>query len=81
MGNGITHVFSQNNFAVTLVDVSQQQLNKAIATIGKNMDRQVAKGSLTEAKQSALFNLTTHTTCRPINAAQFFSLFHLKLHG
>ena len=63
MGNGIAHVFAQNNFKVTLVDVSQQQLDKAIATIGKNMDRQVAKGSLSEeAKQVALANITTITT-------------------
>lgn len=63
MGNGIAHVFAQNNFKVTLVDVSQEQLDKAIATIGKNMDRQVAKGSLSEeAKQVALANITTITT-------------------
>ena len=63
MGNGIAHVFAQNNFKVTLVDVSQEQLDKAIATIGKNMDRQVAKGSLSEeAKQVALANITTINT-------------------
>lgn len=63
MGNGIAHVFAQTGFKLTLVDVSQEQLNKAIATIGKNMDRQVAKGSLTEeAKQTALQNITTLTT-------------------
>ncbi len=60
MGNGIAHVFAQNDFLVTLIDVSQEQLDKAIATIGKNMDRQVAKGSLTEeTKQNALANLAT----------------------
>ena len=63
MGNGIAHVFAQTNFNVTLVDVSREQLDKAIGTIGKNMDRQVAKGTLTEeAKTSALANITTHTT-------------------
>ncbi|WP_207492866.1 3-hydroxyacyl-CoA dehydrogenase family protein [Aridibaculum aurantiacum] len=63
MGNGIAHVFAQNDFQVNLIDVSQEQLDKALATIGKNMDRQVAKGSLTEAaKQKALSNLTTNTT-------------------
>jgi 3-hydroxybutyryl-CoA dehydrogenase len=63
MGNGIAHVFAQTDFTVTLVDVSQEQLDKAVATIGKNLDRQVAKGSLTEeAKTKALANITTLTT-------------------
>ena len=47
MGNGIAHVFAQNGFSVTLIDVQQAQLDKALATIAKNMDRQVAKGTLT----------------------------------
>ncbi|MFT3933752.1 MAG: 3-hydroxybutyryl-CoA dehydrogenase [Chitinophagaceae bacterium] len=62
MGNGIAHVFAQNGFAVTLIDVSQTQLDKAIGTIGKNLDRQTSKGSITEAdKQVALNNLQTAT--------------------
>ena len=47
MGNGIAHVFAQNGFTVSLVDISQEQLNKALATIGKNFDRQIAKGNST----------------------------------
>jgi len=47
MGNGIAHVFAQNNFQVTLVDIHQAQLEKAIQTISKNLDRQLAKGSIT----------------------------------
>lgn len=63
MGNGIAHVFAQTGFTVTLIDVSQPQLEKALATIGKNMDRQVAKGSLSEdAKQAALANISTNTS-------------------
>jgi 3-hydroxybutyryl-CoA dehydrogenase len=63
MGNGIAHVFAQMGFTVKLVDVSQEQLNKAVATIGKNLDRQVAKGLLTEEnKQTALHNITALTT-------------------
>ena len=63
MGNGIAHVFAQNGFAVNLIDVSQEQLNKAISTIGKNFDRQIAKGSISEdVKQQALGNITTITT-------------------
>ncbi len=63
MGNGIAHVFAQNGFTVNLVDVSAAQLERALATIGKNLDRQVAKGSLTEEqKQATLKNLTTVTS-------------------
>jgi len=62
MGNGIAHVFSQNDFAVNLIDVSAQQLEKAIQTITKNFDRQIAKGTITEEqKQKALSNITTLT--------------------
>lgn len=63
MGNGIAHVFAQSGFNVSLVDVSQDQLNKAIATITKNFDRQISKGSITaDVKESALKNIITHTS-------------------
>jgi len=63
MGNGIAHVFAQNGFAVTLIDVNAAQLEKAVATISKNLDRQVAKGSLTEEQKSAaLNNISTNTS-------------------
>ncbi|MBL7708560.1 MAG: 3-hydroxybutyryl-CoA dehydrogenase, partial [Chitinophagaceae bacterium] len=39
MGNGIAHVFAQHGYTVTLIDISQVQLDKAIATISKNLDR------------------------------------------
>jgi 3-hydroxybutyryl-CoA dehydrogenase len=62
MGNGIAHVFAQHGYSVKLIDISQPALDKAIATIGKNLDRQVAKGSLTDAEKTAtLANLSTHT--------------------
>lgn len=62
MGNGIAHVFAQNNFSVALVDVHQASLEKALATIGKNLDRQVSKGTLTEeGKASTLANIQTFT--------------------
>ena len=62
MGNGIAHVFAQTGYSVHLVDVRKESLDKALNTIGKNLDRQVAKGSLTEeAKQSALANIQTFT--------------------
>jgi 3-hydroxybutyryl-CoA dehydrogenase len=62
MGNGIAHVFAQAGFKVTLIDVSAEQLAKAIATIGKNFDRQIAKAALTEDdKKNALDNISTAT--------------------
>lgn len=63
MGNGIAHVFAQTGFTVTLIDVNAIQLEKAIATISKNLDRQIAKGSLTEEQKTAtLNNITTNTS-------------------
>jgi 3-hydroxybutyryl-CoA dehydrogenase len=60
MGNGIAHVFAQHGFNVTLIDVSQPQLDKAIATIGKNLDRMVAKEVISkEKKDETLANITT----------------------
>ena len=63
MGNGIAHLFAQYGFKVNLIDVSEKQLAKALETIGKNLDRQVAKGALAPAaKESTLQNLTTMTS-------------------
>ncbi|MBL7828594.1 MAG: 3-hydroxybutyryl-CoA dehydrogenase [Saprospiraceae bacterium] len=53
MGNGIAHVFAQNGHEVTLVDISASALDKALATISKNLDRQVAKEVISEAQKSA----------------------------
>ena len=53
MGNGIAHVFAQYGYQVTLVDVAQTALDKALATVGANLDRQVKKGLLTEAEKAA----------------------------
>ena len=62
MGNGIAHVFAQNGFKVSIVDVSLAQLDKAIANISKNFDRQIAKGAATEEqKKTALANITIHS--------------------
>ena len=63
MGNGIAHVFAQYGFQVTLTDISQPQLDKALAQIGKNLDRQVSKGTLTEEqKQATLGRIVTNTS-------------------
>ncbi|MDZ4839711.1 MAG: 3-hydroxybutyryl-CoA dehydrogenase [Bacteroidota bacterium] len=60
MGNGIAHVFAQYDYKVTMVDVNQAAIDKGLANIGKNLDRQVAKGTLTELqKQATLDNITT----------------------
>jgi 3-hydroxybutyryl-CoA dehydrogenase len=62
MGNGIAHVFAQGGHDVVLIDIAQASLDKAMATIGKNMGRQVEKGKLTEEdRQSALARITTST--------------------
>lgn len=52
MGNGITHVFAQNGFTVTMVDVQAAQLEKALAVIAKNLSRQVEKGIITETQKN-----------------------------
>ncbi|MBC9811281.1 3-hydroxybutyryl-CoA dehydrogenase [Crocinitomicaceae bacterium CZZ-1] len=63
MGNGIAHVFAQFGYNVSLIDISQASLDKGIATITKNLDRQVAKESITEADKTAtLNNLKTFTS-------------------
>jgi 3-hydroxybutyryl-CoA dehydrogenase len=62
MGNGIAHVFAQYGFNVSLIDISQAALDKGMATISKNLDRQVAKGTLTEGEKIAtMANLSTYT--------------------
>jgi 3-hydroxybutyryl-CoA dehydrogenase len=63
MGNGIAHVFAQTGYTVSLIDVSQDQLNKALATITKNLERQLSKGAITEeTKAITLKNITTNTS-------------------
>lgn len=62
MGNGIAHVFAQYGFSVQLIDVNAAQLEKALHTISKNLDRQVTKAAITEEqKAETLKRLTTET--------------------
>ncbi|AMR32788.1 3-hydroxybutyryl-CoA dehydrogenase [Mucilaginibacter sp. PAMC 26640] len=62
MGNGIAHTFAQNGFAVSLVDISEIALAKAMATIAANLDRQIKKGTIDEAaKIATLGNIKTCT--------------------
>ncbi len=62
MGNGIAHTFAQSGYSVNLIDISQESLDKAIATIQKNLDRLVQKDKITEAdKANTLQNITCLT--------------------
>ncbi|MEO9485581.1 MAG: 3-hydroxybutyryl-CoA dehydrogenase [Ekhidna sp.] len=63
MGNGIAHVFAQSGFNVSLIDISDVALEKAIATISKNLDRMVQKEKITQTdKESTLKNISTFTS-------------------
>lgn len=62
MGNGIVHLFAQNGYQVTMIDIAAASLEKAIGTITKNLDRQVTKGAISEdVKISTLANISTST--------------------
>jgi len=62
MGNGIAHVFAQNGFTVNLIDIKEESLAKAIATITKNLDRMVKKERISEEdKLNTLSNISTLT--------------------
>ncbi len=62
MGNGIAHIFAMKDFSVTLVDISETALEKALVTIGKNLDRMVRKEKITVGEKGAtLANITTST--------------------
>jgi len=63
MGNGIAHTFAQFDYKVQLIDIHQTSLDKGIATITKNLDRMVAKETISEEdKQRTLKNITTFTS-------------------
>jgi len=63
MGNGIAHVFAQNNYHVHLIDISQEAIDRGLSTIVKNLDRLVDKGTITaEIKTQTLANITTFTS-------------------
>lgn len=62
MGNGIAHVFAQYNYEVSLIDIRQDALDRALGTISANLDRQIKKGTLTETdKTSVLGRIRTYT--------------------
>jgi 3-hydroxybutyryl-CoA dehydrogenase len=65
MGNGIAHTFAQHDYTVTLVDISEEALQKGLATISRNLDRQVSKGTISEeGKTRTLGNISTETDLR-----------------
>ncbi len=71
MGNGIAHVFAQHGASVTLIDVSQKALRSAIETIGRNLDRQVKKGSLSaQDREAALGRIVEATELEAASPAQ-----------
>jgi 3-hydroxybutyryl-CoA dehydrogenase len=64
MGNGIAHVFARSGFSVILCDVEQRFLDRALATIGKNLDREVAKEKITDNEKSAALLRISNTVDR-----------------
>lgn len=63
MGNGIAHVFAMKGFNVRLIDISEPALERALVTIGKNLDRMVKKERITEAdKAGTLGRISTHSS-------------------
>ncbi|HET7321809.1 MAG TPA: 3-hydroxybutyryl-CoA dehydrogenase [Longimicrobiaceae bacterium] len=71
MGNGIVHVFAQHGYPVTMIDVREEALEKARATIASNLDRQIKKGAATEEeKQETLERIRTATELSAASDAQ-----------
>jgi 3-hydroxybutyryl-CoA dehydrogenase len=63
MGNGIAHVFAQNNFKVHLIDISKEAIDKGLTIITQNLDRLIAKEKISiEIKNQTLSNISTYTT-------------------
>ncbi len=69
MGNGIAHIFARSEFEVFLCDIEQKFLERALATIGKNLDKELAKGKITEGEKSATLERVTTVTDRARLAA------------
>lgn len=71
MGVGIAHVFAQSGYDVTLCDMSDESLKRGMATITKNLDRQVKKEIISESdKEAALLRITTSTSLGDCSQAQ-----------
>mgnify|MGYP002861562286 CR=1 FL=1 len=62
MGNGIAHVCAMNGYSVSLIDLNREMLDKAIVTIGGNLDRMIKKGLLSEQeKEATLARISAYT--------------------
>ena len=68
MGNGIAHVFARSGYRVSLCDIEQKFLDRALATIGKNLDRELAKGKISEAQKSETLHAITTAVDRSVLA-------------
>ncbi|MEK9601315.1 MAG: 3-hydroxybutyryl-CoA dehydrogenase [Bacteroidetes bacterium] len=63
MGNGIAHVFAQNGYSVSLIDIKEEALERALSTISKNLDRMISKEKIKESdKETTLNNIKTFTS-------------------
>ena len=72
MGNGIAHVFARSGYSVVLCDVEQRFLDRALETIGKNLDREVAKGKIAaEVKVAALKRIQPVTDYAKLSGYEF----------
>lgn len=72
MGNGIAHVFARSGYNVVLCDIEQRFLDRAVGTITKNLDREVAKGKITaEDKEAALKRIQTATDYAKLSGYEF----------
>ena len=72
MGNGITHVMAFSGYKVTMVDIKQEFLDRALKTIEKNLNRQLSKEKITEEQLKAtLANITTSTEIEAASSADF----------
>jgi 3-hydroxybutyryl-CoA dehydrogenase len=70
MGNGIAHVFAQHGFAVTMIDVAEGALGRGRATIEKNLDRQIAKGTVPpEEREAILGRISTSTSLHAVRGS------------
>ena len=70
MGNGIAHVFAQHGFAVTMIDVAEGALGRGRATIEKNLDRQIAKGTVrAEERDAILGRISTSTSLHSVRGS------------
>jgi 3-hydroxyacyl-CoA dehydrogenase len=72
MGNGIAHTFAQKGYQVSLIDIKQEFVDKALQTIEANLDRQVKKGTIDEAMKDPLLVNMVQAGMRAIKSGEGF---------